>query len=241
MIKLRAARVPAVVGVAGLAVLLLAVIMLRPYAAGAAEPAGVAASGRTFLPAILKPTLTIQNADFEAGPTGWAATSTDGGAVIRTDQPVAAHSGIWVAWLGGAKNNISTISQQVIVPASAPHLTYYHYIASADVCGFDKAVVFANLTQVANYQLCSGQNTHGWVKKVIDMSAFANQTIALQIRVETDGTLNSNLFVDDVAFQSGPGGAASSWLPGDGNANETNYRSGELDPPAAADQLRRSK
>ncbi|MCA9867004.1 MAG: hypothetical protein KIS95_10045 [Anaerolineae bacterium] len=234
------AKTPGPYRIAGLAVLILSALFLGAFAV-AAEPGGVATTARVFLPTVLQPAFAIRNANFEAGRTGWVDTSTDGGAVIRTDQPVAAHSGVWVAWLGGARNNISTISQQVTVPASAPILSYYHYIASADACGYDKAVVFANLTQITSYQLCSSQNTHGWVRKVIDLSAFANQSIMLQIRVETDGTLNSNLFVDDVAFQNGASHTASSWMTGASDVKDQIDRSGVPDNPAASEQLRLGK
>ena len=50
--------------------------------------------------------------------------------------------------------------------------------------------------------LCSSNNTGGWVQKSINLSAYAGQTVTLQIRAATDGSLNSNWFIDDVSFQS---------------------------------------
>ena len=47
-------------------------------------------------------------------------------------------------------------------------------------------------------------NTGGWVTHSVNLSAYAGQTVALQIRVETDSSLNSNLFVDDVAMMASP-------------------------------------
>jgi len=64
--------------------------------------------------------------------------------------------------------------------------------------------VVVNETAVDVYDLCSSQNTNGWVKHVVNLSAYAGQSVTLQIRVETDGSDNSNLFVDDVAFQASP-------------------------------------
>ena len=75
----------------------------------------------------------------------------------------------------------------------------------------------------------------------IDLSAFANQSIMLQIRVETDGTLNSNLFVDDVAFQNGASHTASSWMTGASDVKDQIDRSGVPDNPAASEQLRLGK
>jgi predicted carbohydrate-binding protein with CBM5 and CBM33 domain len=44
------------------------------------------------------------------------------------------------------------------------------------------------------------------VKHSVNLSAYAGQSVLLQIVVVTDGTFNSNYFVDDVSFQ----GSASS-------------------------------
>ena len=205
------------------------------------EPAAPTGSYTLFLPLLLKPAPQLLNANFEDGRTGWAEASTDSHVIIRTDQPVTAHSGSWVAWLGGVKNNISSITQQVLVPSSAPYLAYYHYIASSDVCGYDQAFLFANLTQVTTYDLCSSQSTNGWVKRVVNLSAFAGQTISLQIRVETDSTLNSNLFIDDVSFQNSASTAVETFLPDDRNTNSLVFQSGTGDSPELIEQLRLGK
>jgi hypothetical protein len=70
--------------------------------------------------------------------------------------------------------------------------------------------VLVNSTTVDVYNLCSSQNTGGWVKHVVNLSAYSGQSVTLQIRVETNSDLNSNLFVDDVAFQSSPAAALES-------------------------------
>ena len=57
------------------------------------------------------------------------------------------------------------------------------------------------------YDLCSDNNTGGWVKKVVNLSAYAGQSVEIQIRAECDGSFNSNLFIDHVAFQSSNFGA----------------------------------
>ncbi|MCH8849255.1 MAG: hypothetical protein IIC89_00320, partial [Chloroflexi bacterium] len=106
--------------------------------------------------------------------------------------------------LGGADDEVSYIEQQVTVPVGMPYLAYWHWIASQDACGFDIAFVRVNGSTVNQYDLCTSQDTGGWVKRVVDLSAFQGQSVTLQIRVETNSSLNSNLFVDDVAFQSSP-------------------------------------
>ena len=39
---------------------------------------------------------------------------------------------------------------------------------------------------------------------VVDLSAYSGSTVALKFQVQTDKSVNSNLFLDDLAFQSGP-------------------------------------
>ena len=131
------------------------------------------------------------------------------------------HGGSWAAWLGGEFDDISYVQQSVGVSAGTPYLAYWHWIASADACGYDYGGVLVNGTVVDVYTLCTTSSTGGWVKHVVNLSAYAGQIVTLQIRVEADSSGNSNLFVDDVAFQSSPVVAALDAPPA-------------LDPRAAA-------
>ncbi len=146
----------------------------------------------------------IVNGDFEQGATGWTQYSTHGWTLIRQTFPgsVTPHGGSWAAWLGGDYDDTSYVLQQVTIPASRPYLTYWHWIASADGCGYDFGGVIVNSTVVDTYDLCTSANTGGWVKHVVNLSAYAGQSVSFQIRVETDSSENSNLFVDDVSLQS---------------------------------------
>jgi hypothetical protein len=149
----------------------------------------------------------ITNGDFEDGAIGWTEYSTHGWDLIVRDFPsgVTARGGSWAAWLGGDHNDISFIQQQVTVPPSSPRFTYWHWIASGDLCilDVDVAGVIVNGAQVVDrYDLCQSQSTEGWIEHTVNLSAYAGQSISLQIRVETDSSFNSNLFVDDVSFQA---------------------------------------
>jgi hypothetical protein len=163
-----------------------------------------------YLPVILKNVppgpSPIINGDFESGATGWTEYSLQGWPLILTppDLPETPHSGNWGAWLGGDHDEIAYLEQQVTVPTGSPYLAYWHWIDSEDVCGYDYGTVRINSTVVDEYDLCTSENTGGWVKHVVNLSAYQGQSVALQIRAETDSSLISNLFVDDVAFQSSP-------------------------------------
>jgi hypothetical protein len=109
--------------------------------------------------------------------------------------------------LGGEYDDNSYIQQQVTVPAGQSYLSYWHWIASADYCGYDFGGVLVNGSVVEAYELCIDTNTGGWVQRVVDLSIYAGTSVTLEIRAECDSTNNSNLFIDQVAFQSNPVGA----------------------------------
>ena len=159
-------------------------------------------NNRIFLPLTLANTSGLVNSDFESGSTGWAEYSLLNYALITSSFPVTAHSGIYAAWLGGADSAIDYIEQQVTIPASAPYLVYWQWISSEDVCGYDYGGVLLNGSVVDVYDLCSSTNTGGWVTHSVDLSAYAGQSVMLQIRIETDSSNISNLYIDDVSFQA---------------------------------------
>jgi hypothetical protein len=151
------------------------------------------------------PSNGIVNGDFETGSTGWTEYSYQGWSIILNSGfpgSVTPHSGSWVAWLGGDDDEIAYIQQQVTISAGAPYLSYYHWIASEDFCGYDFGEVLINGILVNDYSLCSDNNTGGWVKHSVNLSAYAGQSVTLRIGVETDSAFNSNLFIDDVSLQA---------------------------------------
>ncbi len=149
--------------------------------------------------------LGVPNGDFERGAVEWAEYSSNGWDLIVTDFPgnLPLHSGNWAVWLGGDDNETSRIQQQITVPAIRPYLSYWHWIASEDDCSYDYGYVAVNGATVDSYDLCEEMKTDEWVQHTVDLRAYAGQTVALEIRAETDSSLNSNLFIDDVTFQAG--------------------------------------
>ncbi|MFA5873369.1 MAG: hypothetical protein WC832_05335 [Anaerolineales bacterium] len=160
----------------------------------------------SFTTAASSPGGGIVNGDFESGSTGWTEYSAKGYTIIySTSSPyleITPHSGSYVAWLGGANDETAYIQQQITIPSSAPYLVYWHWIASADVCGFDLGEVLINGTLVDYYDLCDAKSTGGWVSHSVNLSAYGGQSVKLQIGVETDGSDISNLYVDDVSLQA---------------------------------------
>jgi len=147
----------------------------------------------------------IVNGDFESGSTDWTLYTKQGAEwmiVSKPPLPVAPHRGSYAAWLGGLNSEINYVQQQVTIPASAPYLVYWQWISSADICDYDFGGVLINGSVEDEYDLCDTNNTYGWVTHSVNLSAYAGQSVTLQIRVETDSSGNSNLYVDDVSLQA---------------------------------------
>ncbi|OGN90164.1 MAG: hypothetical protein A2Y88_10595 [Chloroflexi bacterium RBG_13_48_10] len=166
---------------------------------------------QTYLPMIAKqpavnPPGIIPNGDFEQGPVIWAQYSSNDYDVIYPQQElppeVTPYDGIWVAWLAGVYNEISYIEQQVFVSSSLPYLSYWYRIIPSEGCVNGLGMVIVNSGVVAVHNLCTA--TGGWVQGVINLSAFAEQSVLIQFRGETDGFTNSDLFFDHIAFQGAP-------------------------------------
>ena len=150
------------------------------------------------------PTNPFLNPGFEQGPVSWSQSSTGGWDLIMLadEAPVSSHGGSWLAWLGGADNETSRISQTITISAAAPYLHFWYWPASEDACGFDHFSVGVNGNYFYSETLCETNNTNGWVKKVLNLAAYAGTGKTVQLRVTTDSSLNSNVFLDDVSMSS---------------------------------------
>jgi hypothetical protein len=158
------------------------------------------------------------NGSFESGASAWTQSSSQGFNLICTKASCGAglqpHGGATLAWLGGGNNERSRISQTITIPAGKPaYLTFWHWIASEDYCGYDYGYVqvFANnsLRTLQRYSLCNTTSTNGWVAQALDLSTFAGQSVRLEFYVANDRSLISNMLIDDVSLRSGTSCTAS--------------------------------
>ncbi len=67
-------------------------------------------------------------------------------------------------------------------------------------CNYDYLNVYVDNTEVFSTTLCT--NNDLWENKEIDLSNWVNQTVELKFSVSLDTSLDSNLFLDDVALSA---------------------------------------
>jgi len=151
------------------------------------------------------------NGDFEQGPVIWEQYSSHAFQLIAIlfTPGVTPHDGTWAAWLGGTNEEISFIFQQILIPQSFHYMSYWYWIYSEDECGKDFADILVNEDVVDGYSLCYANNTGGWVKRVVDISAYTGDTVYITIRAVCDESNYSDLFIDQVGFQASLNGANS--------------------------------
>jgi len=143
----------------------------------------------------------LSNGDFEAGRNiGWAETDAQNYPVVGTG---GAQSGNWRAWLAGADNALSTISQSIKVPTGGGTLTYGYKIDSSDACGYDFAYVEVNGTSLKTYNLCRTNVTTGYVAGTVNLAAYAGQLVTLRFRATTDKSMLSSFYLDNVVLTAG--------------------------------------
>ncbi len=113
-------------------------------------------------------------------------------------QGILTNSGSYIAWLGGANDETSQLSQRIELPLNAETLNFYYEIRSTDACGYDRASVLINEQSQVDFALCVNEETLGWQLHTINISEYAGQTVNITFRLASDDLLVSNWFIDDV-------------------------------------------
>ncbi|MCX6050825.1 MAG: M4 family metallopeptidase [Chloroflexi bacterium] len=161
-------------------------------------------TGSTATPTPTKtpaPATSLINGNFESGRlVGWGESSSHSYALVAAGK---GQNSTWGAWLGGANNEISEITQNFTVPATGGTLSYAYRITSSDSCGYDYGYVKVNNTNLKTYNLCASNATNGFVQGSASLSAYAGQTVTLKFRVTTDASLLSSFYIDNVTFTGG--------------------------------------
>ena len=165
---------------------------------------------KTYLPLLIgagSPVHQLENGTFEQGPgKGWSEYSANEFGLIVNDASlqIPAHEGDWLAWLGGTDDEVAYLWQQVDLPTVDPVLSFWYWILSVDACGYDYASVIINhATYAWVLDLCAAQASNQWNFGALDLSDFAGQSVQVGFLVQTDSSLVSDFYLDDVAVTSG--------------------------------------
>ena len=164
------------------------------------------------------PTIVLDNADFDLGRVGWGQESQNfpGSLIVEggTGGAPAADSGTRLAWLGRINGETSELTQVVDVRAGVgPSFVKFRYQIDSEetecsqVTPADRLLLLVDGVQVDGIVVCAGFNTGpNWTDFgfVTDLADYAGKTIALRIRVSTNGTLPTSVFLDSLRIDSTP-------------------------------------
>ncbi|MFQ5595987.1 MAG: clostripain-related cysteine peptidase, partial [Anaerolineae bacterium] len=159
----------------------------------------------------------IQNSDFETGDlTAWSATGS-------TDVfDVNANSGGYSAWLGGIDDASDALYQVFDVPATGVNEARINFWFELDgeETAFEADTFCAGIARDSDEELLidlgcmdGTESTNGWSEVDYTLSGselltVAGETVYIVFSLETDGSLPTSVWVDDVAFIIQTGGTA---------------------------------
>ncbi|MFE7425608.1 M28 family peptidase [Streptomyces sp. NPDC057545] len=145
----------------------------------------------------------VTNGGFESGVAPWS--QTDGVINNRTSEKPA-HSGSYMAWLGGwGSTHTDNLTQPLTVPAgcSTYQLSFHLRTDTAESAGspaYDTLTVKLGTRTLATYS--NADATNSYVQKTFDVGAFAGQTVTLGFTSSEDAYLQTSFVVDDVTLNA---------------------------------------
>ncbi|WP_405625442.1 M1 family aminopeptidase [Streptomyces sp. NBC_01396] len=184
-----------------LAVAALAALSLLPVTPAAAAPPSAQSAA-----AACTPSQVVTNGGFESGTSPWTQSSTS---VITSRSGQTAHGGTAYAWLNGVgTTHTDTLSQSVTIPAGCgtATLSFWLHTDTAETTSsvaYDKLTAKVGGTTLATYSNLD-KNT-GYVRKSLDVSAFAGQTVSLAFTGTEDSSLRTSFVLDDIALDTSGG------------------------------------
>ncbi|MEU2714376.1 M1 family aminopeptidase [Streptomyces sp. NPDC007205] len=184
-------------GAGALTVAAVAALVL-PGTPAAARPAAATAA--------CTPAQVVGDGGFESGTSPWSTSSS---AVVTSRSGEAAHGGSSYAWLDGTgSTHTDTLGQSVTIPAGcdAATLTFWLHIDTDETTSsiaYDKLTAKIGSTTLATYSNLD-ENT-GYVRKSIDVSAYAGQTVSLSFTGTEDSSLQTSFVLDDIALDTSGG------------------------------------
>lgn len=188
----------------------------------------------------ITPTFTgggVVNGDFEQAKLGWTERSSLGFPFIAkwAGRP---WMGNYFAWLGGVPNENAQLEQILTVPndntSLAVHMGFYSTQPS-DRCTSDVARIFVNGVVMARWDVCNKSAMPPlplYSQAVVDMSAYAGQTVTLIFELSNDSSFFSSWYIDTVRFVAPQSNStilnADFANPGSGEWHETSRTNGAV-------------
>ncbi|MFF2819342.1 M1 family aminopeptidase [Kitasatospora cineracea] len=170
-------------------------------AAGTATTATAAPSAQATCAAAQ----VVADGGFESGGASWTSSS----GVITSGGGQSAHGGTSFAWLDGyGSAHTDTLSQTVTLPAGCTSATlgFWLHVDTAETSkttAYDKLTVKLGGTTLATYSNLDA--AAGYVKKSIDVSGYAGQTVSLSFGGAEDSGLQTSFVLDDVTLDASGG------------------------------------
>lgn len=165
-----------------------------------------ATAAQPSVAAACTPAQSVVNGGFENGTSPW--TESPAGLVTsRTGQ--SAHGGTSFAWLDGTgRTRTDTLTQSVTVPGgcTTATLSFYLHVDTAETTtstAYDKLTAKVGSTTLATYS--NLDRASGYVRKTIDVSSYAGQTVNLAFTGTEDSSLQTSFVLDDIALDTSGG------------------------------------
>ena len=157
----------------------------------------------------------VADPSFEAGPYGgfWTEASTNFGTPIcditcGTGGGTGPRTGTYWAWLGGADNEVSIVSQTVSLPnGSSAHLRFHLELPDCDSEAGIRDVFEVRVNGILVYDTDNNDpacDLTGYLQRTVDISAFLGTTLTLEFRGECDSSNLTNFFLDDITIDHVP-------------------------------------
>jgi len=162
-------------------------------------------------PAVALASPNIPNPDFELGMSSgspptyiyWSQSSSNGYTLISPWNHPSLNNAS--AWLGGAHNEVSEVSQTVTLQYGILSLEFDLYIESSEVCGNDYDVLEVSITNddttdvySESFDLCSGNASSSWTTEEISVVVAAAEQMTLSFKVTTDHSVISSAYIDNI-------------------------------------------
>jgi hypothetical protein len=143
--------------------------------------------------------IIVKNNGFEDGAADWTQNSTNNIDLIYSDASLA-HSGDYLAWLGGTSNETSSLEQQVVIPDGSTSLIFWFKMEFGEANSYFQVLVDGNeIFKVTHDDAGSYQQ---YQKVTLDISAYADDTgHTIRFYSKNDGNSSTDYYVDDIAVE----------------------------------------